>query len=252
MGRKPESIQALKFLEEMGFSIELVVALPKKVSVIWKRRLWDYAHFRGFRVVSNSEVYKILERGELSDIDLVISYLYPYRVKRPLLRLPKVGAINFHPAPLPELRGVGGYNVAILENFKYYGVSAHYMTEEIDAGGIIRVIRFPIDARKETAFSLERKTRAYLLELFYGVMSDFLKKGKLKGVSQSEGRYITKREFERMKIISSDDSLEVIERKIRAFFYPPYEGALIEIKGKKFTVISKEILNFLSEKLQDG
>ena len=39
------------------------------------------------------------------------------------------------------------------------------------------------------------------------------------------------------------------KRKIRAFFYPPYPGALIEINGKKYTVISDEILKDLGEKL---
>ncbi len=249
MGRKLESIKALKFLENKGIDVALVVALPPDVSVIWKKRLWDYAVSRGYRVVSNNEVYKLLKNKEIKDIDLVISYLYPYRVKKPLLELPEIGAINFHPAPLPELRGIGGYNVAILEGFNYYGVSAHYMSEEIDSGDIIKVVRFPIDPEKETAYSLEKKTRPYLLKLFYEVISDIIENGKPEAKPQGKGRYITKKEFESMKLIKKTDTPEMIERKIRAFFYPPYPGALIEINGKKYTVISNEILKDLGEML---
>ena len=53
--------------------------------------------------------------------------------------------LNFHPAPLPDIRGLGGYNVAILEDFAEWGVSAHFVDEEFDTGDLVRVDRFPID-----------------------------------------------------------------------------------------------------------
>ena len=41
--------------------------------------------------------------------------------------LGRIGCLNFHPAPLPDLRGVGGYNVAILEGMREWGVSCHFV-----------------------------------------------------------------------------------------------------------------------------
>ncbi len=251
MGRKPDSIKALEFLLENGFEVAQVVAIPPSVPLLWKKRLWNYAEENGIPVTDNEGVYKLVKSGKFKEIDLVISYLYPYKVKKQLLDLPRIGAINFHPAPLPELAGIGGYNVAILEGMKYYGVSAHYMSEEIDRGDIIKVVRFPIDPDRETAYSLERKTRPYLLNLFYEVMKHIKEKGKPEGIPQKGTRYISKKEFEEMKIIRKDDSPEIVERKIRAFFYPPYPGAQIEIKGRKYTLISEEILKEIGEKFHD-
>ncbi len=248
MGRKPDSIKALEFLLESGFDVPLVVAIPPHKPLLWKRRLWNYADKKGIPLVDNKGIYRLLDDGELKDIDLVISYLYPYRLKEPLLSLPRIGAINFHPAPLPELKGLGGYNVAILENMDYYGVSAHYMTEDIDSGDIIKVIRFPINPHKETAYSLERETRPYLLSLFKEVMMDIKEHGKPRGTPQKGGRYISRKEFESMKLIRESDSPELIERKIRAFFYPPYPGAEVELKGRRYTIISDEIMKEIGEK----
>ncbi len=248
MGRKPESIKALEFLIEKGFEIACVVAIPTHVPVIWKKRLCQYAESRKLPITDDKGIYRWISSGKIGDIDIVVSYLYPYKVKKPLLNIPKIGAINFHPAPLPELRGLGGYNIAILEDFTYYGVSAHYMSEEIDAGDIIKVLRFPINPEKETAFSLEKKTRPYLLKLFYEVMLDIKKHGKPEGVPQKGGRYISRREFEKMKVVNYDDPPELIEKKIRAFFYPPYEGAVIELNDRRYTLLSEEILRDIGEK----
>lgn len=46
------------------------------------------------------------------------------------------------------------------------------------------------------------------------------------------------------------DSPEIVERKIRAFWNPPYSGAQVEICGKKYTVINADILKWISERLR--
>ena len=56
------------------------------------------------------------------------------------------------------------------------------------------------------------------------------------------------KEFEELRQISSDDSLDDIERKIRAFWYPPFDGASIKVKGKEFTIINKRILEEINDK----
>ena len=61
------------------------------------------------------------------DVDLVISFLFWKRIREPLLSLGRIGCLNFHPAPLPDMRGVGGYNVAVLEGMSEWGVSCHFV-----------------------------------------------------------------------------------------------------------------------------
>jgi methionyl-tRNA formyltransferase len=161
----------------------------------------------------------------LEPVDLVISYLYPRLLKREVLSLGRLGAVNFHPAPLPDFKGFAPCTFGILENFPYWAVSAHYMTNKIDEGDLISVRKFEVDLGHETAYSLTMRSHTELLELFKEVMSRILSGESLSRTKQSGGRYFSRREFEEQRVILPYDSLETINRKARAYWYPPHEGA---------------------------
>ncbi len=249
MGRKPSASEALRYLVAKGVDVALVVAPPEDKPVHWRPRLADTARRYGIPTVRDEDIYACIADGKeelqgvrLGDVDLVISFLFWKKIKRPLIDLPRLGCINFHPAPLPEFRGLGGYNFAIYEGMKYWGVSAHFVDDSFDTGDIIKVRRFEIDPEKETAFSLEQKTQDYLLDLFEEVIEELREKGDLPRVPQGRGRYISREDFERLRRVRQEDSLEEVKRKIRAFWYPPYMGACVEIGGEEFTLVSREIL----------
>ncbi len=180
----------------------------------------------------------------LEDIDLVVSYGFPRRIKKSLIELPKIGCINFHPAPLPDFRGMGGvYNFAIYEGLRKWGVSAHFVDGSFDTGDIIKVVRFPIG--QETVLSLKQKSHAALIMLFIEVM-DIVREGStLPRTPQGEGRYISRRDFEELRRIEPNDSLEEIDRKVRAFWCPPHNGAYVKLHGKEYTLINEETLREL-------
>jgi len=159
----------------------------------------------------------------------------------------KIGCINFHSAPLPEFRGVSGYNFAIYQNLNYWGVSVHFVDESFDGGEIIKVAKFDIDPKKETAFSLEQKSQTALLELFKEIVNTIQLNGTIPSSPQGGGKYYSKEDFERLRRISRDDSIDDIERKIRAFWYPPYGGAYVKIKGKEFTLINDKLLEEIND-----
>ena len=201
------------------------------------------------KVITDEYIYnelnkKLNSRSEfLKDIDLVISYLFWKKIKKPLIELPKLGCINFHPAPLPDFRGVAPYSFGILEKTTFWGVSAHFVDESFDTGDIIKIKKFDIEPDIETAFSLEQKSQKVMFELFKEVMIGLLDKGSFPRKPQmSKGHYFSKDYFEEIRKISSDDSLEEIKIKIRAFWYPPFDGATLSIKNKDFTLIDENIL----------
>ncbi len=53
---------------------------------------------------------------------------------------------------------------------------------------------------------------------------------------------------EMKKITEEDLESEDLDIKVRAFWFPPYDGAYIERNGKKYTLVDKEILNSLVDK----
>lgn len=235
-----------------GVEIAAAVAPPDEEESYWSPKLSDACRALGVPLATSDELYRCIRdpahppRPELAgcvqNIDFVISFLFWERIKKPLIDLPARGCINFHPAPLPDFRGVGGYNVAIAENLPAWGVSAHFVEERFDTGAVIAVDRFSISSQRETAFSLEQKSQQKLLALFRRVMAVALAGSDLPRAPQAGGRYVSKNDFESLRRVGADDPPEVVERKIRAFWYPPYGGASVAIHGKEYTLVSDDLL----------
>jgi methionyl-tRNA formyltransferase len=180
------------------------------------------------------------------EYDLGLSMLYWRRLKGAFLGHPRFGTINFHPAPLPEYKGVGGYNLAILERLDRWAVSAHFIDEGIDTGPIIRKDWFPIDPVRETAQSLERESQSRLESLFRAVMDLVAQSpGDIPTTPSGAGTHLSRAELEAMKAVDLEhDDLDV---KTRAFWFPPYDGAYLEVNGQKFTLVNRQILESLAD-----
>lgn len=250
MGKdKPAVIDALKFLVDNDFEVVKVVGPKGDKPVQGGIKLNKVAQNLGIDTVSDDDLYQILatDSSSLRDIDLVISFLFWKKIKKPLIDFPKIACINFHAAPLPEFRGVNGYSFGIYQNLDYWAVSAHMVDESFDTGEIIKVNKFKVNLKDETAFSLEQRSQIELLLLFKEVLNMIKIEKKIKTHSQSNGNYNSIEDFERLRQISDDDSLEDIDRKIRSFWYPPFGGTCIKLKGKEFTLINERLLEEIKE-----
>ena len=242
LGKHPENggscrgVDALKILVD-NKEIDVVGCVPNDEDLLWK-----ICEYHDIEIKSIKEVEEQIE-----NVDLIISYGFMKKIKEPLISSPKIGCINFHPAPLPEWRGMGGtYNFAIFEGVKEWGVTAHFVDEGLDTGDIIQVDRFNIDTEKETPVSLSIKSHKKLLKLFGKVVEKVVYYNNInKSIpreTQGEGRYISKIDFDNLRIINESDTNDVIDRKIKAFWYPPYHGAYIKINGTEYSLVNNELL----------
>ena len=203
------------------------------------------ARSKSLRLFDFESALTAIESGELS-FDLGVSMLYWRKLRDGFLSTPRQGIINFHPAPLPEYKGVGGYNLAILECLHRWAVSAHYVDKEIDEGDIIETRYFPIDVDTETIKSLEARSQSFLFSLFVDTSERLVSSGsRLETTPNNGGRYITRTQLEEMKGI--DFEKDDVARKVRAFWFPPYDGAYIKVNGSKFTLVDRSILDALAD-----
>lgn len=241
MGRKPVAAQALEYLLALD-GVQVVGVLTDSHLTISPTA--DVARRFDIPLYNFSGALEAMKTGILQ-FDMGVSMLYWRRLREEFLILPVRGVINFHPAPLPDYKGTAGYNVCIMECLKQWAATAHYVDTNIDTGGIIEVARFDIAHDLETAQSLENKTQPILLDLFKRTVSRALSSENLLPITANEGgRYISRNEMESMKEIKPGDNLP---RKIRAFWFPPYDGAYIVINNKKYTLIDDFILQQLAD-----
>ncbi len=232
---KRSAARALDWLAVEGADVVAVVAGEPDELTRDEQRVDLVAERRGLRLVSDEELYA----NPPDDVDLVISFLFWKRIREPLLSLGGIGCLNFHPAPLPDMRGVGGYNVAVLDGLAEWGVSCHFVDEQLDTGDIVEVARFPIDPARSTALSVDLESQEQLFELFQRVMKRVLAGEELPRTPQGEGRYVSREEFEAMRRVQPGDDLD---RKLRAFWYPPYPGAVVEVDGRELTLVDETLL----------
>jgi methionyl-tRNA formyltransferase len=236
---KRSAARALEWLAVEGAEVVAVVAGDPDEFTRDEQRVDLVAQRHGLELVSDEELYA----SPPDDVDLVVSFLFWKRIREPLLSLGRIGCLNFHPAPLPDMRGVGGYNVAVLEAMSEWGVSCHFVDAEFDTGDIVQVERFAIDPHTATALSVDVDSQEHLYELFQGVMRRVLAGEELPRTRQGEGRYVSRDEFEAMRRVHPGDDLD---RKLRAFWYPPYPGAVVEVNGRDLTLVDEGVLRDLA------
>lgn len=242
MGRKQVSANCLRYLLDRP-DVKVVGVLTDSHLAVSVTS--DVAREHGLPLYDYESATRAVVDKELR-FDLGLSMLYWRRFKGELLAHPSRGIVNFHPAPLPQYKGVGGYNLAVLQGLDEWAATAHYVDSSIDTGPIISAETFSIDPEKSTAQSLERESQDVLLRLFEAVVDQLCKApGRVQTTPNGEGLHLSRLELEAMKKIdlSNDD----IDRKIRAFWFPPYDGAYIEVNGRRYTLVNRALLQELSD-----
>jgi len=248
LGSKPASVAALLLLVKQGWSVKEVVANPDQASWLPAPSLYDVAKKLGIRTVENQS------QLESTKVDLVISYMCRSRVKKDTLARGRY-ALNFHAGPLPEFGGWAFYNVAILEDAPEYGCTCHIMDEGFDTGPLVKVRRFCINPRLETALSLERKAQTEMILLFREVISSYEISGEIRSEEQDPKRmrYLTAVQFAKMKKIPPEATPEEADRIARAFWYPPYEMAYYLLpNGTKLEAVPEIAKNDIAMELHSS
>jgi methionyl-tRNA formyltransferase len=248
MGKcKRSAALALDWLVGQGCEVAAVVASEPDRFTVEEQRLDLVAERHGLPLVNDDDLYDaVADPGasplDLEGVDVVISFLFWKRLREPLISLGGLGCLNFHPAPLPDMRGVGGYNVAVLEGFAEWGVSCHFVDEAFDTGDIVAVERFPIDSQSATALSLDIESQGRLLSLFRDLLGRALAGEELPRSPQGDGRYVSREQLEELRRVRAGDD---IGRKLRAFWYPPWPGAVAEVEGEEVTLVNDALLGEL-------
>lgn len=189
----------------------------------------------------NKEYYHFLKNRE---VDLIIVASFHQILKKEIIELARIGAVNLHPSLLPKYRGPSPLNWIIINNELKTGITAHFLTEEIDAGNIVASTSFHIESN-ETLGTLYEKSACHAGELVIDVINVFEQNSEYKGEKQNENiaTYV-KRPSINERIISDNMKYSVASSILKAFH--PFPGALIKlnngslIKVKNYSIVNKD------------
>jgi methionyl-tRNA formyltransferase len=90
-----------------------------------------------FRRVGNPNDPEFLRQLEERKPDLLLSVACPYILKDRLLKLPPLGCINIHHAPLPRYKGMMPTFWQLFHGESTVGVTVHYMAAKVDEGATL-------------------------------------------------------------------------------------------------------------------
>jgi methionyl-tRNA formyltransferase len=162
-----------------------------------------------------------------SEFQYLINFLSPKILPKWLIDLPTLASINIHPGSF-EYPGVGSASLSIYDSKSTYGVCAHYMDEKIDHGGIIleQTFKQPANISCDMLFKLALNECLLLLENLIVLLQDTPKPEVVKTWSR---KAVTRAEFNSWMILSKDDDVSEIEKKVNALKHPIFDGPFIKV-----------------------
>lgn len=110
--------------------------------------------------------------------DLLVSFTFPHRIPAEMVALPRFGAVNLHPTPLPAYRGPNPRRM-LFDERPTLGAALHRIEAGFDAGAILACHERPLPAEP---------TPERVLELWLTVLAEALEAGARRALAGEWGK----------------------------------------------------------------
>ncbi len=208
----------------------------KELAVSWGLPVFQPESFREDAVVEEL-------RALQPDVIAVVAYgrILPQRV----LDIPPLGCINIHASLLPAYRGSAPYQWAVLDGLTETGVTAMYLSAQMDAGDMIACAKTPIGPNDTAGEVLDR-----LGDLGADLLWETLEKIRL-GTVQATPQDHNKATYapmldKSMCPIDWEKTAQTIHNQVRGM--NPWPVATTELSGKRFKIYETALLEGKAEK----
>jgi methionyl-tRNA formyltransferase len=170
--------------------------------------------------------------------DLIVVVAYGQILPKPILAIPKYGAVNVHASLLPSYRGAAPIVWAILKGEKVTGVTTMFMDEGMDTGNILLQREISI-GEEDTGETLQQKLALLGGQLLMETVEG-MKRGDIHPIPQdhSKATYAPTLKKEDGHIDWRKEAKE-IDLQVRAFNLWP--GAFTELDGQLLKIFRGEV-----------
>lgn len=188
--------------------------------------------------INSDEFFRLASKY---NCDLFVSMSFDQIFKKRILELPRLKTINCHASKLPFYRGRNVLNWVLINDEKEFGITVHYVDEDIDTGDIILQKTYPISEADDYG-TLLNKAYVGCAESLYEAIKKIQNKTAIR-TKQSNihptGSYVGKRE-PGDEIINWNKKSREIFNFVRALCYPGPKATTI-LKNKLIK-INKAVL----------
>lgn len=174
------------------------------------------------------------------DLDVLVCVHFPYLVPSEVLRIPRLGVLNLHPAYLPYNRGWHTPSWALLEGTPI-GATLHFMDEGIDTGDIVFQKQLQ-PSPGDTANSLYQKLKTLELEVFkegWALIEENhyerLIQDKNQGTTHKRRELLTP-EVQRIDLNTPVPPIDLFRRLRALTTNNTSEAAYYEVAGKRYRI----------------
>ncbi len=172
--------------------------------------------------------------------DVIVVIAYGQILPRAVLELPRIACLNLHASLLPRHRGAAPIQAAIATGDRETGITVIYMDEGLDTGDVLLQSHIDI-LPNETGGSLHNRLAKIAPQSLSDALQQLTSENPARTSQNSAlATYAPKLERENGRI-DWDESVDVIERKIRAF--NPWPGAFTEISAEAATAQKLKIFS---------
>lgn len=172
-GDRQISVNILKFMIDKGYHPLLLIVNDSQTST-HSEELINTSKLEEKAIIYSSEIKQENKIALLreANLDYIIGIHFPTIIPDSVLKIPKVGFLNLHPAYLPYNKGWHTPSWAIIDETPY-GATLHFMSEVLDGGDIIHQKQIEI-LPDDTANSLYRRVLKLEEEVFVEAFDDLL------------------------------------------------------------------------------
>lgn len=157
--RRPASVTSriIDCLNKRGYEVPLLICAPganhslstssiPSLGTVISGYLDEIDHPPAILCVPNTKLLEQIYIGMDPDLSLVYGFPYPITKKMLSCRAPFV---NYHPAPLPRMRGPAPFARMVLDHSIELIASWHYMVAEVDHGSLIHTCDLTVSCERE-------------------------------------------------------------------------------------------------------
>ncbi|MDT0556647.1 formyltransferase family protein [Patiriisocius hiemis] len=178
-----------------------------------------------------------LEKLKSLNLDYIFGIHFPYIIPENVLKIPKIGFLNLHPAFLPYNKGWHTPSWSILQRTPY-GATLHFMASELDKGDIIHQKQIEI-LPTDTADKLYKRTLALEEEVFVEAIPMLENLKPTRDLQIKDGTSHNKKDLKKIQKINLSDKVtfqEAIDFFRALTTNDISEAAYFEIGEEKFAV----------------